>query len=82
MYGVKDEKGGTENVERMLRRFKRVTESAGILAEMKSRRSYEKPSESKRRAFKDAVRRKQLESLPPRKRSRKTRRDERRGTKY
>jgi small subunit ribosomal protein S21 len=78
MYGVTDSKGGTENIERMLRRFKRVTESAGILAEIKKRRSYEKPSEKKRRAKKDAIRRVMLEKLPPRKNKRKDRDDGRR----
>jgi len=77
MYGVKDDKGGTENIERMLRRFKRVAESAGILAEVKRRRSYEKPSEKKRRKRKDAIRKAMLELLPLKKRKRKERREER-----
>jgi len=67
MYGVVDGKGGTESIERMLRRFKRVTEAAGILAEVKKRRSYEKPSEQRRRAKKDAIRKAQMERMPPRK---------------
>lgn len=77
MYGVVDTKGGSENIERMLRRFKRVTESAGILAEVKKRRSYEKPSDKRRREWKEAVRRVQLESMPPRKKRRKKRIEER-----
>lgn len=77
MYGVTDTKGGTENIERMLRRFKRVTESVGVLADLKKKRSYEKPSEKKRRKYKDAIRKAQLELLPPRKSKRKERREER-----
>jgi len=77
MYGVIDAKGGTENVERMLRRFKRVAESAGILSELKKRRSYEKPSEKKRRKLKDALRRAKLERMPQRKRRRKEKREDR-----
>ena len=77
MYGVTDSRG-TENVERMLRRFKRVTESAGILAEVKKKRSYEKPSEKRRRAQKDAIRKLQMESMPLK---RKKRDDRERGGK-
>lgn len=73
MYGVIDTKGGTENIERMLRRFKRVTESAGVLADIKKRQSYEKPSEKKRRMYKDAIRRGMLDKLPQRKSKRKDR---------
>lgn len=76
MYGVKDSKGGTEGIERMLRRFKRAAESAGILAELKNRRSYEKPSDQRRKAKNDAIRAAQMESMPLKKRKRKERRDE------
>lgn len=75
MYGVKDDKGGTENIERMLRRFKRVAESAGILAEVKRRRSYEKPSEKKRRKRKDAIRKAMLDKMPMRKKRRRERQE-------
>lgn len=75
MYGVKakEMRSGTENVDRMLRRFKRVTESAGLLPEVKKRRSYEKPSEKKRRKKNNAIRRaKQSMLAPTRKRKRRT----------
>jgi ribosomal protein S21 len=81
MYGVVDTKGGMENIERMLRRFKRVAESAGILAELKKRRSYEKPSEQKRRKRKDAIRKAMLDKFPQKRKSRRDReeRDQDRG---
>jgi len=63
MNGVMESKNG-ENVERMLRRFKKVSEAAGTIAEVKKRRSFEKPSETKRRQKKDAVRRVQMEKNP------------------
>jgi small subunit ribosomal protein S21 len=78
MYGVTDTKGGTENIERMLRRFKRVAESAGVLADLKKRRSFEKPSEKKRRKYKDAIRKAKLDLMPPRRRKRKEKQEERR----
>jgi len=62
MYGVTDSKG-SENVERMLRRFKKISESDGIIAEVKKRRSFEKPSETKRRKKDDAVRRVKMDRL-------------------
>lgn len=76
MYGVTDIKSGTENIEKMLRRFKRVAESAGVLADLKKRRSYEKPSEKRRRKHKEALRKAHLDLLPPRKKKRKDRREE------
>ena len=63
MNGVMDSKGGTENVERMLRRFKKVSEAAGTIAEVKKRRSFEKPSETKRRKKNDAVRRVKMDRM-------------------
>lgn len=72
MYGVRESKGGNESVERMLRRFKRVTESAGLLAEIKKRRSFEKPSETKRRKRKDAIRRAKQEAVAPRRRKKRS----------
>lgn len=54
MYGV--EARGSEHVEKMLKRFKRVSESAGILAELKKRRAYEKPCDKARRERKAAIR--------------------------
>ena len=66
MNGVLASKGGTENVERLLRRFKKVSEAAGTIAEVKKRRSFEKPSETKRRQKNDAVRRVKMDKMAPR----------------
>jgi small subunit ribosomal protein S21 len=38
-----------EPVERIIRRFNKVVDKAGVLSEVKNRRNYEKPSERKRR---------------------------------
>lgn len=38
-----------ESVERALRRFKRQVQKAGILADLRRRRHYEKPSERRKR---------------------------------
>ena len=38
-----------ETVDRALRRFKRLCERAGILADLRKRRHYEKPSERRKR---------------------------------
>ena len=75
MYGVMEAKSGLDNVEKMLRRFKRVSESAGIVAELKKRRSYEKPSEEKRRKRKEAIRKATLDRLPSRRKRRKGRQE-------
>jgi len=48
-----------ENVERLLKRFKKVADDANILTDMKKYRNYEKPSEVKRRLKKAAVRKTQ-----------------------
>jgi len=62
-----------ENVEKLLRRFKRVADNANVVTEMKKFRSYEKPSEEKRRLKKAAIRKAQKdqrdeESKPKRRR--------------
>jgi small subunit ribosomal protein S21 len=49
----------TENLEKALRRFKRVCDSAGVIPELKQRRTFEKPSITKRLKRKDAIRKAQ-----------------------
>ncbi|MCX7770612.1 MAG: 30S ribosomal protein S21 [Proteobacteria bacterium] len=46
-----------EDFERLLKRFKKEVEKAGILSELKKREFYEKPSERKKRRLKAARRR-------------------------
>jgi small subunit ribosomal protein S21 len=45
-----------ENVERALRRFRKQCERAGILADLRRRRHYEKPSERRKRRLSSAQR--------------------------
>ena len=45
-----------ENVERALRRFKRMVLKAGILADVRKHQRYEKPSERRKRKLTQAVR--------------------------
>ena len=42
-------RGGSESVEQMLRRFKKLCEKEGLTKEVKKRQYYEKPSERRRR---------------------------------
>ncbi len=46
-----------EDFERLLKRFKKEVEKAGILSELKKREFYEKPSEKKKKKLKAARRR-------------------------
>jgi small subunit ribosomal protein S21 len=46
-----------QNLEKALRQFRRKVQRAGILADMRRKRHYEKPSEAKRRKAKAAQRR-------------------------
>lgn len=46
-----------EHFEAALRRFKRTVEATGLIAELKSRESYEKPTEEKKRKKAAAVKR-------------------------
>lgn len=46
-----------EDFERLLKRFKKEVEKAGVLSELKKREFYEKPSEKKKRRQKAAKRR-------------------------
>ena len=47
-----------ENFERALRRFKKKCEKAGILADLRRHRHYEKPSERRKRKMNAAHRKK------------------------
>lgn len=47
MAGIKV--GENESIDSALKRFKRETSKAGIMAEIKKRRHYEKPSVKKKR---------------------------------
>jgi len=44
-----------ENLEKALRRFKRLVEREGILKTLKAKKHYEKPSERKRRELRQAM---------------------------
>ena len=46
-----------QNLEKALRQFRRRVQRAGIMADMRRKRRYEKPSEAKRRKSKAAERR-------------------------
>ncbi len=46
-----------ENFEAAMRRFKRMVEKAGVLAELRKREFYVKPCEQRKRAFDAAVKR-------------------------
>ncbi len=46
-----------ENVEGAIRRFKRACEKAGVLAELRSREAYEKPTTKRKRMKAAAVKR-------------------------
>ena len=50
-----------ENFERVLKRFKKKCEKAGILSDLRKHRHYEKPSERKKRKM-NAARRKNRRS--------------------
>lgn len=57
MPGVKIREG--ESFEQALRRFKKQCEKAGILAELRKREHYEKPSEKKKKKTAQAKKRAQ-----------------------
>jgi len=48
--------GKDENIEKALRRFKKMCEKAGIRKECRARERYEKPSDVKRRELRKAQR--------------------------
>jgi len=47
---------GSESVEQMLKRFKKLCEKEGLTKEIKRNSYYEKPSERRRRQMRKAVR--------------------------
>jgi small subunit ribosomal protein S21 len=47
---------GSESVEQMLKRFKKLCEKEGLTKEIKRNSYYEKPSERKRRQMRKSVR--------------------------
>ena len=53
-----------ENLEKALRRFKRLLEREGTLKVLKQRKHYEKPSERKRREKRQAISRRVRSSSP------------------
>ncbi|MDK9709736.1 30S ribosomal protein S21 [Acidaminobacter sp.] len=55
MAGIKV--GATETIDSALRRFKKETSKAGVLAEVKKRKHYEKPSVQRKKKS-EAARRK------------------------
>ena len=54
MAGVKVRE--SESFENALRRFKRITERAGILSDLEKHQRYEKPSEKRKRKLMTAIR--------------------------
>ncbi|WP_430882962.1 30S ribosomal protein S21 [Fusibacter sp. JL216-2] len=56
MAGIK--LGPNETIDSALRRFKRETAKAGVLAEVKKRKHYEKPSVKKKKKSEAAARKK------------------------
>jgi len=46
---IRVERKGRDSIEKMLRKFKRKVEDAGIIAEIKGRTYFEKPSDIQRR---------------------------------
>lgn len=60
---IKVKSRGSESVEQMLKRFKKLCEKEGLTKEIKKRAFYEKPSERKQRALRKAVKRRQQVAL-------------------
>lgn len=58
MPGIKVREG--ESFEQALRRFKKQCERAGILAELRKREYYEKPSEKKKKKMAQSKKRAQM----------------------
>ena len=56
--------GKDENIEKALRRFKKLCERAGIKKELKARQYYEKPSETRRKAIRKAEKNRYKDSHP------------------
>jgi small subunit ribosomal protein S21 len=53
---------GTESIEQLLKRFKKLCEKEGLTKDIKRTSYYEKPSERRRRKRRKAVKRAQQES--------------------
>ena len=53
---------GSESIEQMLRRFKKLCEKEGLTKDIKRNSYYEKPSEQRRRKRRKALKRAQQES--------------------
>jgi small subunit ribosomal protein S21 len=53
---IKVKTRGTESVEQMLKRFKKMCEKEGLTKEVKRNSYYEKPSDRKRRQMRKSVR--------------------------
>lgn len=54
---IKVKARGSESLEQMLRRFKKMCEKEGLTKEIKRTSYYEKPSERRRRRMRKAVKR-------------------------
>ena len=54
---IKVKPRGSESVQQMLKRFKRLCQREGLVREMKRTSYYEKPSERKRRKSRKSLRR-------------------------
>jgi len=50
-----------ENIEKALKRFQKVCDRAGVLKDLKNYRTYEKPSEEKKRVRDAAIRKAELQ---------------------
>ncbi len=57
---IKVKSRGTETVEQMLKRFKKMCEKEGLTKDIKRTSYYEKPSEKKRRRMRRAEKRAQF----------------------
>ena len=62
---IKVKARGSESLEQMLRRFKKMCEKEGLTKEIKRTSYYEKPSERRRRRMRKALKREQRASDPP-----------------
>ena len=61
---IKVKARGSESLEQMLRRFKKMCEKEGLTKEIKRTSYYEKPSERRRRRMRKALKRDQRSSVP------------------
>jgi small subunit ribosomal protein S21 len=61
---IKVKSRGSESLEQMLRRFKKMCEKEGLTKEIKRTSYYEKPSERRRRRMRKAIKREQKVGLP------------------